>query len=147
MNKALRTTSAILAGLTLTATIALATPNAMHQMHNAMSKTNLNINMGALNGSKQDGTAFVRDVPGGGAVQVTVSVMNQPKGTSQPAHIHKGRCPNVDPAPWKALHNLVNGKSVTTLKGVTVAQIKAGTYAINVHDQHNLKHYVSCGNL
>lgn len=145
MNKALRATSAVLAGMALTAAVALATPNAMHQMHNAMSKTNLNINMGPVGGSKQNGTANVKDVAGG--VLVTVSVFNQPKGSSEPAHIHQGRCPNVNPAPWKPLKNLINGKSVTTVKGITVAQIKAGKYAINVHDQNNLKHYVSCGNL
>jgi len=147
MNKALRTTSAALAGLALTAAVALATPNMMHGMHNAMSKTNLNINMGAVGGTKQNGTASIRDVPGGGAIQVTVSVFNEPKGASEPAHIHQGRCPNVNPAPWKPLKNVVNGKSVTTIKGVTVAQLKKGKYAINVHDQNNLKHYVSCGDI
>jgi len=145
MNKTLRTTSAVLVGLALTAAVAFATPNAMHDMHNAMSKTNLNINMAPLNGSKQNGTANVKDVKGG--IEVTVSVFNEPKGASQPAHIHQGRCPNVTPAPWKPLKNVVNGKSVTMVKGVTVAELKAGKYAINVHDEHNLKRYVSCGDL
>ena len=145
MNKALRTSAAILAGLTLTATVALATPNAMHQMHNAMSKTNLNINMGALNGSNENGTASVRDVPGG--AEVTVSVYNEPKGASQPAHIHQGRCPNVQAKPWRPLRNIVNGRSVTMVKGISAMQLKSGQYAINVHDQAKLSRYLACGNL
>src|ERR1700719_592911 len=40
---------------------ALAVPNAMHNMHNAMASKALNINMGQQNGSKQDGTASVKD--------------------------------------------------------------------------------------
>lgn len=125
---------------------ALATPNTMHGMHNAMAKTTLNINMGAQNNSKQDGTASVKAVSGG--VLVTVSVMNEPANASEPAHIHMGTCAKLNPAPWKALTNVVNGKSVTTVSGVTIAQLKKAHYAINVHQSAaNLTHYVSCGDL
>ncbi len=124
----------------------LATPNAMHNMHNAMAKTVLNINMGQLNNSKQDGTASIKAVQGG--VLVTVSVKNEPPSASEPAHIHKGTCANLDPAPWKPLSNVVNGKSVTTVKGVTIDQLKKAHYAINVHQSAaNLTHYVSCGDI
>ena len=146
MTKTLRTIGAFLSGTLLVCGAAMAVPNAMHGMHNAMSKSVININMGALNGSKQNGTASVKDVAGG--VQVTVSVFNEPKGASQPAHIHQGHCPSVNPAPWRSLKNVVNGKSVTTVPGLTVAQLKKGTYAINVHQSlKNIKHYVSCGDL
>jgi hypothetical protein len=123
-----------------------AVPNAMHGAANAMSSTHLNINMGELNKSKQNGTASVQDVSGG--VLVKVSVFNEPKGASEPAHIHEGTCAKLNPAPWKPLSNVVNGTSVTTVKGVTVADLKKAHYAINVHESaSNLKHYVSCGDL
>ncbi len=125
---------------------ALATPNAMHNMHNAMAKTTLNINMGEQNGSKQNGTASIKAVSGG--VQVVVSVMNEPASASEPAHIHEGTCAKLNPAPWKPLSNVVAGKSTTTLHGVTIDQLKKAHYAINVHESaSNLKKYVSCGDI
>lgn len=120
--------------------------NPLHVAHNEMSNKQLNINMGAMNKSKQDGSASVADK--GKGVEVKVTVFNEPKGASEPAHIHKGTCKNLDPAPWKPLKNVVNGASVTEIPGVSVADIKKGTYAINVHKSAaDLKTYVSCGDL
>ena len=140
-----RTISTIAVSLALTTAVALATPNAAHKMHNAMSSKLLNINLGAQGGTTQNGTATVKDTPGG--LWVKVSVMNAPKGAVEPAHIHRGVCPKPNPVPFRALKPLVNGTSVTTLKGVSVADIKKGHFVINVHDAKNLKHYVSCGDL
>lgn len=120
--------------------------NPAHMAHNAMSGSVLNINMGAMNGSKEDGSASVSNK--GNGVQVVVHVANEPKSASQPAHIHKGTCKNLDPTPWKPLQNVVGGTSTTFVSGVTVAELKKGTYAINVHKSLNdLKTYVSCGDL
>ncbi len=120
--------------------------NPLHNAHNAISGHLLNINMGALNGSKQDGAASAGDKNGG--LQVSIHVYNEPKGASEPAHIHKGTCKNIDPAPWKSLNNVVNGSSMTNISGVSVAELKKGHYAINVHKSLNdLKTYVSCGDL
>jgi len=125
---------------------AFAVPNAMHRMHNAMASKVLNINMGPQNGSKQNGTASIKDVSGG--VWVKVSVFNEPKGASEPAHIHERTCKNLNPAPYKPLSNVVKGTSVTTVKGISVASLKKSHYAINVHESAaNLKHYVSCGDI
>ena len=137
----------ITAGAMLAVTgTAFAVPNAMHRMHNAMSSKVLNINMGAQNGSKQNGTASLKDVAGG--VWVKVSVFNEPKGGSEPAHIHQGTCKKLNPAPYKPLSNVVNGTSTTTVKGITVASLKKAHYAINVHQSAaNLKKYVSCGDI
>lgn len=146
MTKTLRTLSAFLTGALLVCGTALAVPNAMHGMHNAMSKSSLNINMGPLNGSNQNGTASVKEVKGG--ILVTVSVFNEPKGAKEPAHIHQGKCPSVNPKPWRALKDVVNGKSVTMVPDVTIAQLKKSPYAINVHESlKNIKNYVSCGDL
>ncbi len=120
--------------------------NTLHVMHNKMSGKAMNINMGAMNGSKEDGSASI--AANGNGVTVTVKVFNEPKGASQPSHIHSGTCKKLDPAPWKPLTSVVNGVSTTTLAGVTLDQLKKGQYAINVHQSAaNLKHYVSCGDL
>ncbi len=125
---------------------ALAAPNTMNNMHNMMSKTSLNINMAQQRNSNENGTASVKDVPGG--VLVKISLQNEPKGASQPAHIHQGTCATLNPAPWKPLSNVVNGTSVTTVKGIKVADLKKAHYAINVHlSAANIPHYVSCGDL
>ena len=124
----------------------LAQTNTMNNMHNAMSKTSLDINMGAQNNSKQDGTATLKAVQGG--VLVTISLKNEPAGASQPAHIHQGTCAKLNPAPWKPLSNVVGGKSVTTVKGVTIGDLKKSSYAINVHKSAaDLATYVSCGDI
>ncbi|GAC1392683.1 MAG: hypothetical protein NVSMB31_11090 [Vulcanimicrobiaceae bacterium] len=133
------------AALAVTGT-AFATPNVVHRMHNAMSGKVQNINMGEENESKQTGTAVVKGVPGG--VWIKVSVLHEPAGASEPAHVHAGTCEHLNPAPWKPLANIVNGTSTTTIKGITVDQLKHAHYAINVHaSAADLKKYVSCGDL
>ncbi|HEV3152263.1 MAG TPA: hypothetical protein VGZ02_00505 [Candidatus Baltobacteraceae bacterium] len=120
--------------------------NPLHKLHNALSGKVLNINMGAMNGSKQDGTASVSDK--GTGIVVVVHLNNEPKGASEPSHIHQGTCKNINPAPWKLLKNVVDGSATSTVAGVTVAQLKKAHYAINVHKSANdLKTYVSCGDL
>ncbi len=125
---------------------AVAGTNTMNHMTNAMSKHSMTINLGAQNGSKQDGQAFLNDTSGG--LRVKLQLKNVPAGATEPAHIHQGTCAKLNPAPWKPLSSVVNGASVTTLAGVTIAELKKAHYAINVHQSTaNLKHYVSCGDV
>jgi len=106
----------------------------------------MTINLGAQNASGQNGQAFLNDTSGG--LRVKLQVKNEPPGASEPAHIHQGTCAKLNPAPWKALNNVKNGVSVTTVPGVTIAQLKKAHYAINIHQSAaNLQHYVSCGDL
>lgn len=120
--------------------------NPLHKAHNALTGKSIDINMGAMNGSKQDGSA--RIVAQGTGVVVTVKVNNEPKGASEPSHIHQGTCKNLNPAPWKPLKNVIGGTAVTTVAGVTIADLKKAHYAINVHKSDtDLKTYVSCGDL
>ena len=130
----------------LSAAPAFSATNTMNHVTNAMSAHSMTINLGAQNGSGQNGQAFLNDTPDG--LRVKLQVKNEPSGASEPAHIHEGTCATLNPAPWKALSNVVGGVSVTTLPGVTLAQLKKSHYAINVHQSaSNLKHYVSCGDL
>ncbi len=104
----------------------------------------LRIPMKALNGSGENGEATLRDTPKG--LVVTIHIKNA-KGP-QPAHIHKGTCAKLDPKPEEPLHNVVNGMSITTVPGVTVAKLLASKHAINVHKSlTDLPTYVSCGDV
>ena len=80
-------------------------------------------------------------------VQVVVTLKNAPDD-AQPTHIHIGTCGNINKAPEFALLNTVNGKSSTVVKGVSLKQLLAGHYAVNVHKStSDLATYVSCGNI
>ena len=125
---------------------AIAATNTMNHMNNAMSAHAMTINLGAQNGSKQDGQAFLNDTSAG--LKVKLQLKNEPAGASEPAHIHQGTCAKLNPAPWKGLSNVINGVSVTTIKGLTIADLKKAKYAINVHQSAaNITHYVSCGDI
>jgi hypothetical protein len=138
-------TLALSLAVTFTAT-GLAATNTMNHVNNAMSAHSMTINLGAQNGSKQDGQAFLNDTSTG--LRVKLQVKNEPAGASEPAHIHQGTCAKLNPAPWKGLSNVVGGVSVTTLPNLTLADLKKAHYAINIHQSAaNLKHYVSCGDL
>jgi Cu/Zn superoxide dismutase len=134
------------AAIAATTAPALSQSNTMNDVHNAMTNASLNVKLGDQNGSKETGTVTIMDVTGG--IKVTIALKNEPSGGSQPAHIHMGTCEKLNPSPWKPLNNVVDGKSVTTLSGVTVADLKKGAYAVNVHmSAADLAHYVSCGDL
>jgi hypothetical protein len=98
----------------------------------------------AQNGSGENGTATLTQH--GAALTVKLAITGG-SGT-QPAHIHKGTCAKLDPKPAYPLAAVTDGTSTTTLKGVTLAQLMSGTYAINVHKSTTeLKVYVACGDL
>jgi hypothetical protein len=99
----------------------------------------------AQNGSGESGTATL--VQSGSDVTVTLT-LNNSGSDPQPAHIHPGTCANLNPVPVYPLSNVVNGTSVSTVKGVTVASLQTGAFAINVHKStSDLKTYVACGDI
>lgn len=130
----------------LASVAAYAASNTMNHVMNAFSGHSLTLNMGAQNGSKQSGQTWLKDTSGG--LNVKIQLKNEPAGASEPAHIHQGTCAKLNPAPWKPLSNVIKGVSVTTLPGVTLAQLKKAHYAVNVHQSAaNLGRYVSCGDI
>lgn len=103
------------------------------------------VTMNAQNGSGESGTATLTQM--GSDVQVEIALTGAPATTPQPAHIHDGTCESIKGVAY-ALTNVVDGKSTTTVKGVTIDKLLGGTYAINVHESAaNLGKYVSCGNI
>lgn len=133
MQSIFRTTLATLAlaGIALSATAA--TP------------ATITIKLGALNGSGETGTATLTQLASG--VKVVVALENAP-AAAQPTHIHIGTCGNINKAPEYPLVNTVNGAGTSTVAGVTIKQLLAGKYAINVHKSTmDLATYVACGNI
>ncbi|MGC2131006.1 MAG: hypothetical protein WA629_13025 [Candidatus Aquilonibacter sp.] len=108
--------------------------------------TTLTVKMVAQNDSGENGTATLTQVADG--VRVAVKLDGAPKDVPQPTHIHVGNCGHINKAPEYPLANTVNGEGVATVKGVGLADLLKGTYAINVHKSGTeIATYVSCGNI
>ena len=107
--------------------------------------TAVTIDMKALNGSGETGTATLTQTSDG--VKIVVTLKNAP-AAAQPTHIHVGTCGNIKAAPEYGLVSLTNGTSTSTVKGVTLDDLLKGKYAINVHKSaDDLGTYVSCGDI
>lgn len=108
--------------------------------------TTITIKMVAQNSSGENGTAVLTQVADG--TKVDVKLDGQPKDVAQPTHIHVGNCGNINKAPEYPLTSTTNGEGVSTVKGVQLADLLKGTYAINVHKSGtDIGTYVSCGNI
>jgi hypothetical protein len=106
----------------------------------------LTIKMYSQNNSGENGTVKLTDIAGG--VKVVVTLTGTPNALSQPTYIHLGTCKNIDKVPQYMLTNTLNGQSVSVLKGVHLARLTGGKYAINVHySAEDLGAYASCGNI
>lgn len=119
-----------------TATVALAEGDAAKP---------ITVQMKALNGSKENGTAVVSQ--DGDNLKVVITLDN---GTdeAQPTHIHAGECDNINKAPEYPLEPTVGGKGTSIVKGVKLSDLTSGKFAINVHKSaSDLGTYVSCGNI
>lgn len=133
MQSILRTTLATLALAGIALGASAATP------------ASVTVKLNALNGSGETGTATLTQLKGG--VNVVVALKNAP-AAAQPTHIHIGTCGNINKAPEYPLVNTVNGAGTSTVAGVTIKQLLAGKYAINVHKSTmDLATYVACGNI
>ncbi len=104
--------------------------------------------LSAQNGSGETGTATLLQSTGN-PDEIIVHVTTRGGGSDpQPIHIHKGTCEKLDPKPAFPLTAVIDGSSQTKVKGITLAQLEAGTYAINIHKStKDVATYVACGNL
>ena len=101
------------------------------------------VKLDAQNNSGESGTATL--TPAGDSTKVVLDVKGA-EGT-QPTHIHKGTCAQLDPKPAFPLSPVVNGKSETTVKA-SMKDLTTGGYAINGHKSaQDLKTYVFCGDI
>ena len=103
------------------------------------------VKLGAQNGSGETGTAMLTQA--GDDVKV-VATMTGGGATAQPIHIHQGTCAKLNPKPQYPLTSVEDGKSTTTLKGMKLADLETGDYAINVHKSTtDIATYVACGDI
>ncbi len=96
------------------------------------------------NDSGQNGTVALTEV--GNQVRVVLT-LTDPVSTSEPAHIHTGRCPSPGGIVFE-LDPVVNGTSTTTLN-TTLTDLRArGDLAVNVHkSEAESGVYYSCADL
>jgi Cu/Zn superoxide dismutase len=103
------------------------------------------VKIGPQNNSGESGTATLTDA-GDGKTKVTVNVTGQPAG-SQPMHIHKGTCANLDPKPAFGLPPLTGGKAEATVN-VAMDALQKEKFAINGHKSpQEVSVYVFCGEI
>jgi len=106
---------------------------------------NISVKLEAMNNSGQTGSATL--MPEGDKTKVVILLSNAPAGVAQPAHIHLGRCDNLDKAPKWQLEAVKDGKS-TTLVPASLDTILKDKVAINIHKSAaEAQIYVSCGNI
>jgi hypothetical protein len=105
----------------------------------------LTIPMAAQNESGFDGEAMLEEVDDD-TTRVTIELRN-PSEDSQPAHIHKGSCENLDPQPAYPLDNVADGASTTEVD-VALGDLVGQGYAVNVHKSAaEAEVYVACGDI
>ena len=102
------------------------------------------ISLDELNASGQSGTATL--TASGGAIKVALSIGG---GTvkSEKVHIHNGQCGPDLGGVAHGLTDFTDGKSATTLEGVSLASLLTGGFAVNAHKAGDPKVYTACGNI
>jgi len=123
--------------------ISLVTVLAFAAVASAASAQETKVKLDAQNNSNESGTATL--TPAGDSTKVVLEVKGA--GGTQPTHIHKGTCAQLDPKPAFPLSPVVDGKSETTVKA-SMKDLTTGGYAINGHKSaQDLKTYVFCGDI
>ena len=108
-----------------------------------MAADTVTVPLAPQSGSGESGTATL--TKDGAKTKVMLSVPNA-QGT-QPTHIHKGTCANLDPKPAYPLSPVTNGKSETVVNA-SLDDLQTGGYAINGHKSaQELTTYVFCGDI
>lgn len=134
---------ALAAAITLAATSAALAQSSPMPM--ASTGPSMTVKLSPQNGSGETATAVLTPVSGG--TSVSVKTAGGPT-TAQPIHIHKGTCAKLDPKPAYPLTMVMDGSSMTFVKGVTPEQLTASPYAINIHKSPtDLATYVACGDI
>lgn len=81
------------------------------------------------------------------STRIEITLVGEPFGARQPAHIHKGTCSNLNPAPAYPLNDIVDGHSSSTVQ-VGLAALQSGQFSVNAHmSAKDLAQYVACANL
>lgn len=131
--------------------IALTAASAASYADQTPASGTLTIVMSAESGSKLEGVATVADAGDSKHPAVTVTILYAntmfiPE-TQYPTEIRAGKCGDVNSVHAYSLTAVQGGRSVTTLKGASLAKLLAHPYAINVHASNAIERYLSCGEI
>jgi hypothetical protein len=141
-----RTSLARIASLLCVSVAAVSIGSVAYGRPSAPAAGALVVKLKAKHGSGVSGTATL--TPVGKGFRVALRVKSRFRG-ALPAHIHTGPCriePTfADPRIWNSLNDVVNGKSVTTIKTTTWKTLRAETFSINVHAPSYT--VVACGDI
>jgi hypothetical protein len=118
---------------------------AMPAMSGMSATDKVTVKLSPQNKSGETATAVLTQV--GPDVTVAVTTMGGP-ADPQPIHIHEGTCAKLNPAPKYPLTTVQDAKSMTTLKGITLASLETGDFAINIHHSTtDIPTYYACGDI
>jgi Cu/Zn superoxide dismutase len=133
-------------GLTLTmAALLLVAGAGCGRMREGKTAGPVTVPLATQSNSGESGTATLTEE--GGKTRVVVTVNGAPAGVSQPLHIHRGTCAQLNPQPAYGLTTLINGRSETTVD-VPLATLRNGEFAINGHKSaQEASTYVFCGSI
>jgi hypothetical protein len=113
--------------------------------------TSYSANLNALGGSTESGTVTVTD-NGNGALIFSVSLGNVPPSTTQPSHVHNGRC-GSNGSIFQDLQPLANASTtiatiiMNTAVNAKYSTLKGNAY-VDVHQSYtDLGSVVACGDL
>ena len=119
--------------------------NPQQQAMSASLPKQVEVSLNTLNNSSELGSALLQKV--NGKLVVKISLKGEPQGSSQPAHIHLGSCPNPGVVKYP-LNPVVNGTSETLLDTTGDDLLKMMPLSINVHmSDKDMKTYVACGDI
>ena len=105
----------------------------------------MTFNLREQSDSSQSGKATIEERNDG--TKVTIELSNEPRGATEPAHIHFGSCPNPGAVKYP-LNPVMNGRSETLINSSYDTVVSGGPLAVNVHESaQKLNAYVACGNL
>jgi len=96
----------------------------------AIENPTLTLPLREINNSDQEGTVTFRQLEVG--IEVVINLIGQAPGTSEPAYIHSGSCPNAGGIRY-ALTSVENGRSTSILNTDQATLINQMPLALAVH--------------
>jgi hypothetical protein len=119
--------------------------NQAAKQEEALEEQRASVELVELDDSGESGAATLRSA-GAGATKVVVQ-MRSAAPEPRPAHIHRGTCEELEPAPAHPLKNVQGAVSETTVD-VPLEELAKGGFAINVHkSEKETDTYVACGEI
>ncbi len=96
--------------------------------------------------SSQSGIAILKEKDGKTEIKI-IATSGEPNNDPQPVHVHFGWCDSALGTVHYPLNDVVAGES-TTLIDATLATLRDGNHAINLHLSYpEIRSYTACGDI